>query len=325
MRGEGEDVQKGGLIEHARCVRGTAAGTAPSPSGCGNGWYTAMNQIRMRLKFALAGFVAVMALGTLGFKALEGGTLADAFYFSIVTVATVGYGDIHPVTTAGKILVLLIIVLGAGTFLGVVANTTELMLSRREQDQRMEKLNLVIGAFFSEVGLKLLAAFSACDPDIDHIRTNLIVKGSWNDKEFRRVEAALTDYDCQVLPDTLNLEALRDVLGGKRDFFLRLLENPAILEHERFTELLRAVFHITEELDCRGDVTCLPDSDVAHITSDIRRAYRLLVYQWLEYMRYLKGNYPYLFSLAMRTNPFDRDASPVVTSAADRPDVGRHE
>jgi hypothetical protein len=34
---------------------------------------------------------------------------------------------------------------------------------------------------------------------------------------------------------------------------------------------------------------------------------------WLEYMEHLKDNYPYLFSLAMRVNPFDKTASPVVT------------
>jgi hypothetical protein len=38
----------------------------------------------------------------------------------------------------------------------------------------------------------------------------------------------------------------------------------------------------------------------------------LLVLEWVSYMRYLKEHYPYLFSLAMRTNPFDAEASPVV-------------
>jgi hypothetical protein len=34
---------------------------------------------------------------------------------------------------------------------------------------------------------------------------------------------------------------------------------------------------------------------------------------WLDYVRHLKDGYPYLFSLAMRTNPLDETASPVVT------------
>jgi hypothetical protein len=44
----------------------------------------------------------------------------------------------------------------------------------------------------------------------------------------------------------------------------------------------------------------------------MNRVYGLLVREWLSYMQHLKGTYPYLFSLAMRTNPFDSQASPVV-------------
>jgi hypothetical protein len=99
---------------------------------------------------------------------------------------------------------------------------------------------------------------------------------------------------------------------GKRDFLLRLLENPNLLEHETFTEHLRAVFHLTEELTSREDLMGLPDTDYAHLSGDIQRAYGLLVHQWLDYMRHLKDNYPYLFSLAMRINPFDQSASPIV-------------
>lgn len=44
----------------------------------------------------------------------------------------------------------------------------------------------------------------------------------------------------------------------------------------------------------------------------MKRVYTRLVTQWLLYMRHLKDHYPYLFSLAMRTNPFDEDAKPIV-------------
>jgi hypothetical protein len=56
----------------------------------------------------------------------------------------------------------------------------------------------------------------------------------------------------------------------------------------------------------------LPPTDLAHLSFDITRAYGLLVRQWLNYMEHLKDKYPYLFSLAMRTNPFDRNASAIV-------------
>ncbi len=271
-----------------------------------------MSHIRIRLQIFVIALVAVIIVGTFGFMAIEGKSLADSFYFSVVTVATVGYGDILPVTTAGKVLAMILIVIGVGIFLGVVANATELMLSRREYRQRMEKLNMVIGVFFSEMGTRLLTMFSTADPAIERFRNDLIVENDWMEEDFRKVGAALKNYDYRLVPEKLDLGELRAFLLGKREFLIRLLENPVILEHENFTELLRSVFHIAEELHYRADTAGLPASDISHIINDVKRAYRVLIVQWLDYMQHLKTNYPYLFSLAMRTNPFDRQASPIV-------------
>jgi len=188
------------------------------------------------------------------------------------------------------------------------------LLSERERRNRLEKLNMVIGAFFSEVGTRLLVSFSDFDPRLAEIRDNLIVTGEWSEREFLSVAKRLRHYDYEVEIDKVDLEVLRDFLMEKRDFLLRLLENPNLLEHESFTGLLRAVFHLTEELANRDDVRQLPGTDYEHLAGDIKRAYILLVHQWLDYMKYLKDNYPFLFSLAMRTNPFDQTASPVVSS-----------
>jgi len=128
------------------------------------------------------------------------------------------------------------------------------------------------------------------------------------------VKNRLKHYDYGVKIQKVNLMHLRDFFLAKKEFLLRLLENPNLLEHESFTELLLAVFHLVEELVVREDIVSIPDSDQHHIAGDIRRAYTLLVYQWLEYMGHLKSQYPYLFSLAMRMNPFDENASPIVKS-----------
>jgi hypothetical protein len=186
------------------------------------------------------------------------------------------------------------------------------LLSNMEKRTRLEKLNMVIGAFFSEVGTRLLTYFSGYDPKLAAIRRELIVTNEWSEPEFFSVSRRLKGYDYGVEIQKVDLEDLRSFLVGKMDFLLRLLENPSLLEHESFTGLLRAVFHLTEELEKRGDVRHLPDTDYQHLAGDIKRAYVLLVHEWLDYMKHLKDNYPYLFSLAMRTNPFDQYASPVV-------------
>lgn len=186
------------------------------------------------------------------------------------------------------------------------------LLSVREKRSRLEKLNMVIGTFFSEAGTQLLRYFSDWDPGREVFRSKLKVTDKWSYKEFFVVSKYLKEYDYSIEKDRIDISSLKTFLLGKREFLLRLLENPNLLEHESFTELLLAVFHLVDELAVRDDVKHLPDSDLAHLVGDVKRAYILLVHQWLEYLSHLRDNYPYLFSLAVRMNPFVENASPLV-------------
>lgn len=183
------------------------------------------------------------------------------------------------------------------------------LLSIREKRAMLKKMNMVIGAFFSEVGTELLKSFPDFDLHYDKIRENLIVTNEWSEQKFSAVKKSLRVYDYKIESRKGDLEDLKGFLTDKREFLLGLLENPNLLEHESFTDLLWAVFHLTEELACRADVKQLPVTDYAHLSGDIKRAYVLLISEWLAYMKHLKDVYPYLFSLAARTNPFDPNAS----------------
>lgn len=273
-----------------------------------------MEAQKFRLRVFLVILLVVVVLGIFGLMMIEDLSLPDALYFTIVTVATVGYGDIHPATLAGKILAVVLIITGVGTFLGVVANATEIMLSRRERKTRIEKLNMVISLFFSEIGNRLLTYFVGLDPQALSLREELVVTNDWSAADFLKVSQLLKNHKYNIDIEKVPQEELKTFFDGKVDLLLRLLENPALLERESFTETIRAVFHFRDELLLRHDISLLPESDKKHLAGDMKRAYRLLAYQWLDYMRHLRDNYPYLFSLAMRTNPFDLNASPIVNT-----------
>ena len=182
------------------------------------------------------------------------------------------------------------------------------LLVYREKKAMLKKLNMVIGAFFSEVGTGLMKAFSGFDPQSPKLAEKLIVEKSWSEKDFFKARREIRVYKGTVDVRRGNAEGLRSFLKGKRNFLLTLLENPNLLEHESFTNLLWAVFHLTEELERRKDLGALPVTDYEHLSNDVNRAYKRLLLEWLAYMRHLKRDYPYLFSLAMRTNPFDTNA-----------------
>jgi hypothetical protein len=186
------------------------------------------------------------------------------------------------------------------------------VLKRREKRALLKKMNMVIGAFFSEVGTGLLKLFTHFDLQYEVKRENLLITSKWSAQDFVLMRKRLKEFEYNVDSKRGDLEIVKTFLTGKRIFLLGLLENPNLLEHESFTDLLWAVFHLTEELNCRADTRGLPDADYTHLSGDIKRAYILLISEWLSYMQHLKVDYPYLFSLAVRTNPFDPEAKPEV-------------
>jgi hypothetical protein len=217
------------------------------------------------------------------------------------------FGNLHEIITfmLGEIAFLPLEVL-------LVTLVIDRLLRYMERRNRLEKLNMVIGAFFVEVGTSLLVYLSDMDPEIEGIRSNLKVTSRWSGEEFSRVAGSLVEYSFKVDISRVDLEHLHIILSRERGFFLRLIENPALMEHESFTDLLLAIFHLTEELARRPSFEDLPRSDLAHLKIDIERTYGRLAREWLDYMKSLKTSYPYLFHLAMRTNPFDQTASVVV-------------
>jgi hypothetical protein len=194
----------------------------------------------------------------------------------------------------------------------VVTLIIDQMLESREKQRRMEKLNMVVGTFFSRIGTPLLVQLVRADSDIDNIREHLSIGSEWRNDIFQEVQKCLTSHSCNVAIDLVNLEALKSFLASHEDFLLRLVENPMVFEHETFTDLILAVDHLDEELKARGYLNSLPTADQAHLAIDIHRVYSQLIPEWLKYMEYLKIHYPYLFSLAIRKNPFDRSASVII-------------
>lgn len=271
-----------------------------------------MDAVGFRLKLFLFLFLSVMLLGTVAFAHVEGLSFLDALYFSIVTVATVGYGDIHPTTTVGKILAIALIITGVGTFLEVIASITQVMLKRRDKEQRAEKLNMILGLFFSEIGTRLLKSLSEGDPDLTSLVGEHPVTEAWGNRKDLDEASRFSQHSFNIDIDRVDLESIRRLLERKGDLLLRLLENPMLLERESFTDLLRAIFHLRDELMNRDEIDSLPAPDKKHLAGDMERIYRQLTSHWLLYMKYLRTSYPYLFHLARRTNPFDRTASAII-------------
>jgi hypothetical protein len=194
----------------------------------------------------------------------------------------------------------------------LVVVVIERVLARREKQAIVQKLNMVVGAFFSEVGNELLQRLLGCFEKSKDISRRLAINQNWTHADFKKAMSFARAVEAEPSCQNVDLEELKAFLIRKRQFLLALLENPNLLEHERFTDLLWATFHFTEELEARKSLTGLPEADIRHIAGDVQRVYRHLIVEWLCYVEHLKSNYPYLFSLVARMQPFQEYPSPVV-------------
>lgn len=69
--------------------------------------------------------VIVLAIGTLSYSYLEGWSFIDSLYFSVITLTTIGYGDLSPQTVEGKLFTIFYIFIGIGIILSFINTVYE--------------------------------------------------------------------------------------------------------------------------------------------------------------------------------------------------------
>lgn len=175
----------------------------------------------------------------------------------------------------------------------------------KEKEENFKKLQIVVSAFYSELGTTLIRKISVFDKNLTLFKEKVDLRNEIdsNEKKTKLNQIIKFDYDMDI--EISDLEDLKSFLTSKKTYITRMFENPNMLEHSRFLEMLWAVFHILDELENREDLNKLPLNDKKHLDNDLKRAYPLLIIEWLEYMYYLNKEYPYLYSLAIRKSPFE--------------------
>src|SRR5690606_17176388 len=151
-------------------------------------------------------------VGIAGFSWLEGFSLLDSFYLTVVTIATVRHGDIHPVTAGGKMLAILLIVTGVVCFLGHHASLVYNIAYREERARRREKTNMLVGLFYTEMGTSLLSICSRLDPGKEELSRLIVGEGGKVAPDPARITSALESRTYSLDCRELDLASLRDTL-----------------------------------------------------------------------------------------------------------------
>src|SRR5579859_4929263 len=107
-----------------------------------------MNPLR-NLRRILLALAALVVIGTLGFHFIEGWSYFDALYMVVITLTSIGYGEVHPLSHQGRVFNIGLIVMGAIIVALTIGAITQALLEfelakyfgRRRMEREIERLS----------------------------------------------------------------------------------------------------------------------------------------------------------------------------------------
>lgn len=148
--------------------------------------------------------LVVFTIGTIGYSLIEGWPLLDSLYMTAITLTTVGFGEVRPLTNEGRIFTIVLLFLGVGTIaygLGIMgeyllASDIGPILRRRRNRRMINKMQdhiLVCG--YGRVGRSAVANLIDSDKDVVVIDIDRMVVDELREKGISAVNGDATDDD----------------------------------------------------------------------------------------------------------------------------------
>jgi voltage-gated potassium channel len=125
-----------------------------------------MSSLR-RLLFAIYAFIIIVAIGIIGYMVIEGWSFLDSIYMTVTTITTVGFDEVHPLSEAGRIFSIFLIIGGVGGALYILTTImghfieAQFDLGRRRMKNKIARLkNHYILCGYGRVGEAIAQTFS---------------------------------------------------------------------------------------------------------------------------------------------------------------------
>src|SRR5258708_29492837 len=168
-----------------------------------------MSRLTRRFLFIAVAIAATLAIGTIGFTVIDGYPPFDAFYMTLTTMTTVGYGEVHPLSRAGRVFNSLLIIFGVTTIFIAIGAMTQTIIEmelgdafgKRRSKRMIEKLKdhyIICG--FGRVG-------RGAALELAHAGVPFVIV----DNDPERAERAMLAGMLAVAADSTRDETLRQV------------------------------------------------------------------------------------------------------------------
>ena len=163
---------------------------------------------RPRLLRGICALIGIIVAGVIGYVVIEGWSFIDALYMTIITITTVGYTEVHPLTSGGQIFSIFLIVGGVGSALYVLSLVVEyiieghlgIILGRRRMQKSIEKLK----------GHFILCGYGRIGREIGHIFAEEGTPFVVIDKDMESIANAEKDGRLYLVTDATDDQGLKE-------------------------------------------------------------------------------------------------------------------
>lgn len=178
------------------------------------------------------------------------------------------------------------------------------VLDETHRDEQRGKVNMIESIFFKESGSDMLCYLVQCDPGSAALCRALAISPDWGLRDFEAARRFLKGYAFSIDTNRVDFFALHYHLVNRHKYFLKVIENPALMDHESFTDLILSMYHLWEELDFRTDLYSLSAADKAELGAITESVYRQLASEWLLNISYTQKHHAARFANSLRNSPF---------------------
>lgn len=157
---------------------------------------------KRKLRYAFIILFLIVLVGTVGYHLLEGWTILESFYATIVTLGTVGYGDFYPHSLEGRLFAVFLIIFGVGAMAYTFALTMEYLLEGRinqifgrgkleRQIKKMDNHYIICG--FGKIGRLICRELAREDIDFVIIENDPTVALDIAEDKFPYIRGSATE------------------------------------------------------------------------------------------------------------------------------------
>ncbi len=184
-----------------------------------------MDPVR-HLRISIIVLLVLVSIGTTGYTAIEGWRLLDSLYMTVSTLATVGFGEVHPLSDAGKVFTILLIIFGVSVIGYVLGSLAQIMFEgqfqrifgRKKVEKKIEALRdhyIVCG--FGRIGTLICKEFAAKPLPFVVIERSTDVIPKLEEDQYLYIHGEATDDETLLKAGIKRAKGLISVVASDTD------------------------------------------------------------------------------------------------------------